>query len=138
MEIETQTLSRLSHLELRQYAGELNAIAGEDTRLFGSLLSSPVEVTVAAEKGICDDRFYEICLKSQGKYGKFVDVRHKVTQDLSAQSTNPNCWNLLTVLFDGVYVGDPEDVLYWRENQKKKILFPIQGLGKKVAEVKFV
>ena len=37
MNIDSKTLERLSNLELRQYAGELNAIVGKDRILFEEL-----------------------------------------------------------------------------------------------------
>jgi len=78
MQIYKQLLNRLSNLELNRYAGDLNALAGKDLALYNKLMESPVEVRVIAQRGICEDELYEICLSVQGKHKQFVNVRDGV------------------------------------------------------------
>jgi len=45
---------------------------------------------------------------------------------------------LLTVLFDGIYIGDPEDLLNYRKDSQAKIWYPTKGLGEKVDGIEFI
>jgi hypothetical protein len=129
-------LERLSGLQLREYAGDMYALTGADRRLYEKLIQVPIEVKVIAERGVCEDRLYDICLRAGGRW-TFVELRRYVMQELSrTHDVSENSgWILLSVLFDGIYVGDPEDLQHHRNGNKSKILYPIKGLGEKLAEV---
>ena len=135
MEVDNQTLERLSNLTLEEYAGNLAAFEGDDAETYVKLMESPVEVKVTAQKGTCEDNLYEICLKAQGKYKRFLDLRRKITTELVEEIKG---FNLMSVLFDGIYVGEPEDLLNHRNDSQAEILYPVEGFGEKIAEVIFV
>lgn len=137
MQIDPQALDRLSQLELEQYAGNLRAIQGDDRTLYEQLFEIPVSVKLTAQKGICDDSLYEICVKAQGGHESFLDLRRTVTKELGKKFDTPG-QNLLTISFNGIYVGDPEDLLNHRNGRPEGILYPTRGLGEKLAEVAFI
>jgi len=136
MKFDSQTLERLSLLDLRQYSGDLTAIGEEDRKLSNWLFELPVVVLATAQREVCEDPLYNICFGAQGEYSHFFNVRQRVMQELSRLANGPG-WNLLSVLFDGIYVGDPEDLLYHRCGEQKRILHTTKGLGEKLAEVTF-
>ncbi|MDI6721437.1 MAG: hypothetical protein QMD85_03535 [Candidatus Aenigmarchaeota archaeon] len=147
MKIDRQGLARLSNLELRQYAGDLNAISGADRRMYNELMESLAEMRLTADRGLCDDGLYEICASAQGWYEKFEDLRRAIvgryTKDANpfqkmADTGTVQSPCLLSVLFDGVYVGDMEDLLNYRDGTPSGIFYPVQGLGEKIAEVEFL
>ena len=137
MGINRETLERLSNLELRQYAGDLHAIIGKNRKLWTELSNAPVDVKMAASRGICEDKLYDICLSVQRKHETFSMLRHRIMEALSKKSETLG-FNLLTVLFDGIYVGEPEDLFHYRNNLSGRILYPTKGLGSKLAEVTFI
>lgn len=137
MNIDSKTLERLSNLELRQYAGELNAIVGKDRILFEELNESSVEVVMIAPREICDDRLYDICLSMHKKHEMFFMLRHRILDKLSKKYEELKA-HLLTVLFDGIYVGEPEDLFNYRNGRQTRILYPTKGLGSKLADVTFI
>lgn len=137
MTTDSQTLERLSNLELCQYAGDLGAIQEEDRGLYEKLTESPVEVVVTGGSGVCDDWLYEICLGVEGQYDTFLEVRKIVQDELRGVVGGPG-WNLLTVSFNGIYVGEPEDLLNYRNGRTKSILYQTTGIGKKVADITFL
>ncbi len=137
MNPDSQTLERLSNLSLRQYSGDLAAIRGEDRQLHAQLMESPVEMRVIAQPGVCEEELYEICLQAIGRYPRFIDLRWRITRELSAKFEPPR-WNLLSILFDGIFVGEPEDLLNHRNGNPSGVLYPTKGLGTKIAEVIFL
>ena len=58
-------------------------------------------------------------------------------RELLARSHSPG-FSILTLIFYGIYVGDPEDLIIHRKGIKGRILYPTKGLGEKLAEVKFI
>lgn len=136
--ITSETLERLSNLDLQQYAGNLEALRETDRLIYERLMHSPVEVKVTAQREGVDRGLYEACLELQGSCVKFEELRRKAMMMLSRRSHSPVGWNLLSVLFNGIYIGDPEDLLNYRTGRQEGILYPVEGLGKKVAEVRFV
>jgi len=132
-----EVLKRLSMLDLKRYAGNLNVLKKDDARLYEQLMTSPVNVKVVADKGICEDKLHEICQRSQGKHETFRSLRQKI-EDQLFKIQHSLGWNLLTVSFDGIFVGEPEDLLNHRDGRQEGIMYPIKGLGEKIAEVEFV
>lgn len=137
MQVDKEILERLSGLELKQYAGDLRAIEGEDRILYERLFELPVEVRIVAHVGVCGDRLYQICNKFQGRHRSFEELRHQVVARLSTEFAPPG-WNRLSVLFDGMYVGEPEDLLNYKQGNREGILNPIKGLGEKIAKITFI
>ncbi len=137
MPIDVRELRRLSNLELSKYAGELDALEGDDEMLVAILACSPLETKVVADKGICDAKLYKIGLQVQGEYETFAELRRKVMDKLS-QTFQPPAWNLLSVLFDGIYIGEPEDLYNFRAGESQGIIYHIKGLGTKLADVRFL
>ncbi len=137
MKIVKEDLERLSGLELRQYAGDLKAIRGKDIVLYDILMKNSVEVKIIAERGVCSDKLYDICIDLQGRHGKFVHLRRRTMNMLSQEFKGPGS-NLLSILFDGVYIGEPEDLLNYRNKNRSGILYPTKGFGEKLAEVNFL
>lgn len=141
------TLERLSNLELRQYAGNLNAISGEDATIYDMLVESPIKIKVTAQRGICEDELYDICLSLEGRHDRFIDVRHAIIESYIKKISPMQKMRdtgvaqspcLLSMLFDGIYVGDSEDLLNYRNNNQAGILYNTKGLGAKLAEVTFI
>ena len=57
---------------------------------------------------------------------------------LMKQADGPG-WNLVSVLFDGIYVGEPEDIHNYRiSSGRTSLLYPVKGFGVKIADVKFI
>ena len=137
MDFSEANLRRLSNLEISRYAGELDSIQGEDGRLVELLARTPVEMTMIAESGVCDEKLYEICRKKVGRHDSFALLREKIVCDL-AERLEPPAWNLLSVLLDGIYVGDPEDVYNLRSGEPNQVMYNLKGIGTKLAEVRFV
>jgi len=135
--ITQKDLEKLSQLELELYAGNLRAFKGEDIKKRAILLNLPVKVEVTAGRGICDDTLYEICLKLRGKHKTFSDLRIKATDYCLQYFRYKIEWNLLSVLFDGIYAGEPEDLLNYRRGEGE-IFYPIKGLGRKIADILYL
>jgi len=141
---DKKLLEKLGNLELECYAGVLSALRGYE-EVYHRLFKEPVEVKVVAPREACDERLYEICLRAQGKHDKFMDLRHKVVGELGGMAQDPG-WNFLTVSFDGLYIGEPEDLVRHRADADVKTLnpqifmplYPVKGLGIKAAEVTFL
>ena len=108
MDLNEELLQKLSDLELELYSANISDL-GELDYLRENLLNTPVEMKVTAEKGICEDQLYDICLKYQGEHDSLATLRLSIANELANQFAPPG-WNMLSVLFDGVYVGDPEDL----------------------------
>ncbi len=137
MPVDTEALDRLSQLELEQYAGNLRAIQGEDRNIYERLFELPVIVKVIAERGTCEDELYDICVRAERNYVRFLDLRRDITRELAEKFDTPG-QNLLTVLFNGIYVGESEDLLNFRKSRPEGIIYPTKGLGEKLAEITFI
>lgn len=137
MQIDSKELRRLSNLEISRYAGQLDAIRGKDEILVGLLAETPVEVVMVAEEGVCNGTLYNICKRRTGRHKSFALLRGEVIGEL-AQRFEPPCWNLLSVLFDGIYVGEPEDLYNLRAGEPQGVIYNLKGLGTKLADVKFL
>jgi len=107
METNPEVLRRLDDLELQRYAGEIKTFPDREESLYQELMMSPVKVKVTAPIEVCAARFYQFCLNVQGEYDDFKQVRLKVSQE-SMQEFDRMA---LSVLFEGIYEGDPEDVM---------------------------
>ena len=138
MRIDRKTLERLAYLDLKLYAGDLGAFIKEDYELREALMVSPVEVKLISARDICDDSLYTVVERFVGRYEKFQDLRYGLTKELIATLPVPAGYNLLTSLFNGIYIGDPEDVLNFRLQRGDKIMYPVKGLGEKLADVIFL
>jgi|SRR3989338_4510316 len=137
MNSDSQTLERLSDLDLRQYSGDLSAIRGEDRQLHARLMESPVEMRVTAQPEVCVEELYRICLSAIGRYPKFIDLRQMIMGELAAKFETSG-WNLLSILFNGIFVGEPKDLLNHRNGNPSRVLYPTKGLGAKIAELRFL
>ncbi|MEN9626272.1 MAG: hypothetical protein RL557_600 [archaeon] len=141
MAVDHGTLERLSNLDLRVYVGDTNAIRGEDKRLYEQLMQTSVEVIMPSEAGMsqqgtCEEPLYQICLGAQGVYNAFIDARQHVMGKLLREISGPG-FNLLSILFEGIYVGEPEDLLNYRNGNSAGIRYPTKGLGNKLAAIRF-
>lgn len=136
-QLRNRTLAAMSKLLLEFYSGNLYAFGVSSRRLNEQLKKQPVEVSVIAEKGACENELYHICKEAEGKYEKFSDLTRKITEALAKGEVRPS-WNLLSVLFDGIYVGEPEDLRNYRNGETASIIYPTKGLGEKIARIKFL
>ncbi|MBI4159360.1 hypothetical protein HY500_03840 [Candidatus Woesearchaeota archaeon] len=137
MNPDSQTLERLSYLNLMEYSGDLFAIRGEDRQLYSKLMESPVEMIVTAQPEVCVEEIYRICSGAVGGYRRFIDLRQRIMRELAAKFETPG-WCLLSVLFNGIFVGEPEDLLNHRNGNPSRVLYPTKGLGAKIAELSFL
>ena len=137
MQIDPKTLDRLSQLDLEQYAGNFRAIQRNDNVLYNQLFEIPVNVRLTASRGVCENCLYDICVEAQGNHESFRDLRRKIDSSLAKRLESPR-WQLLTVSFNGVYIGNPEDLLNFRKSRSEGIIYPTKGLGEKLAEVTFI
>ena len=73
--MEIDKLEKLSNLELRKCVRDVNGVSKEDidlyVELYNKLLKSPVEVNITAQRGLCEDHLYELCLSLQGRYKEY-------------------------------------------------------------------
>ena len=134
MEITPSTLAVVSNLELRRYAGDLEAIDEYHQTLLNELSQLPVRVEITAPRGICEDELYGLVLRTHASYQRFSDLRIEVCDN----SLNSRAIIMLSVLFDGIYVGEPEDLLHFRRGERREIMYPTKGLGAKLADVRFI
>lgn len=136
--INYKTLKRLGDLELRRYAGDLTTIIEEDRALYEKLLRSPIEIKMTAPKGICDDKLYEICSSVVGKHERFSIARIKLINNYAKETGELDKLCLLSMLVNGIYIGHPLDLLNYKNNKPQEIIYPIKGLGQKIAEINFL
>jgi hypothetical protein len=141
MILDSALLKRLSTCELRVYAGQLDALCAEDLAISNSLKVQPVVVNMTQPRLGCDERLYDICAEMAGSHKTFLELRQRVMNSLVSKARffgNYNGWNLLTVAFDGIQLGDSKDLLKRRiYGEGLKPLYPIEGFGLKLAEVRF-
>jgi len=136
MQVSDETLKRLSHLDLKQYAGDLRAITGDDREIYEQLMSSPIDVRVTKNRVICATKLYDICCDLEGAHDEFRILRRIATDRLMKEFSGLGR-NLLSVLFHGIYIGEAGDLLNnWEEN-RKRILYPTRGFSQRVAEISF-
>jgi len=128
------TLKRLEGLELDSYAGNLEALQ-KDREEYVGLTEQPVEVKIVGAPGVCEAWLYNICSGAEGQYERFIELRERVQGELLKFAKGPG-WNLLTVGFTGIYVGEPEDLHNLRNGGN--ILYQTRGLGRKMADVTFL
>ncbi len=138
-----RSLQELSQLELECYAGKTDArdvAASAEHRL---VMEKPATMRVTAKPDVVPEAIYEICKRLEGSYTSLLALRNAVfvtymEQCLSLEDPTPRSPVGITVLPDGVYAGDPEDIYYQREQEENflgRIRYPIKGLGEKIAEV---
>jgi hypothetical protein len=134
-------LAVLNALQLEYYAGNTNLGSREEWALYHQLHSEPVQVETVTPtplyapllKGIVS----EIAKKS--RYSSFKELKLDVFQRTSLIINNPlDLGSSLTVLFGGIYIGDPEDVRNFFHNPESSSLYPVKGLGSKVINVVFI
>ena len=130
-------VQKLGMFDLRLYAGDLTALQGEEARMHEALMMHPVVVRVTASPGVCDADLYDIVKEVEGRHDRFEIVRQTVMGRLAKDSEKGSGWNLLAVLFEGIYVADPEDLLNRRLGREYAILHRVKGFGEKVAEIDF-
>src|SRR3989344_8646168 len=123
------TLRRLSNLELRQYAGDLDALMGDNRNLFEKIARDPVSVRLIVEDGDINPDFYAVIKDLEGKYPSFIELRRKTIKLLATRFDGLG-WNSLTCLFDGVFIGEAEDLWFHREDRGTS-MYPVEDLGKK-------
>jgi len=147
--IDAKTLRDLSALQLDVYAGNIGKIFGEDGIIEKKLTETPVRAKVIAQEKDCDAGLYRVGLEIQGEYKSFKELRRAVVRHLQQLPSVPGSrvpglnipispeWNLISVLFDGIYIGEPEDLLnHWTGTGN--IFTDIKGLGEKLAEIEFL
>ena len=139
METDEKTLQRLSTLALTlRYKRDAEVMKEEDENLYHALLDSSVRVQVIADKNACEDSLYAICSSLQGTHEKFTDVRTLLGKQFYQARRLTSEERLLSVLFDGIYVGHPEDLLQIRNGHDEEVLYPVKGLGEKMADIIFL
>ena len=139
MIVSAEELRKLDALGLKEYAGDTAALHGEERKTYDALMKTPVDVRLIAEEGVCHDSLYRICRDAEGIYISFGALRRHVDSQLTAERRYYMLnWRMLSVLFGGIYVGDPEDLLNHRAGIERGILYPTRGLGKKVSHVRFL
>ena len=138
MNVDLSILRRLNALELESYAGKEPLITQEDLELREQLYQLPTKLTL-----VQPSPEYPLELKrivttyaEQDRHEKFIRMREKIMRDLMEKTSTPS--NLLTVLFGGIYVGEPEDFRNYILNSQSELLYPVQGFGQKVANIEFI
>ena len=133
---DEDTIKRISELALQVHAGNLQALAGRDLEIYCRLSKLPVSVKITTRKGTCEDLVYDICFKAQGRYESFHYLKGKINGEVADIMNHPTA-RLLTVLPDGIFVGEARDLKDFRRDPKAKLVYPIVGVGEKLAEVWF-
>ena len=132
--MDTLVKEKLNKYELANYSGNFSELEKGYAEIYLRLVNSSVRVRLLDDVD-ADEGLIEICRKLEGRYEAFYMVREKAMEML-AEGKRKIGWNLLTVLFDGIYIGDPEDI--WNLRNGKKPLYSVDGLGKKIAEINFL
>ncbi len=161
--MDSKLIDELSGLELRAIDGETNALAVFMIADYKHLMRSPVQVVVSDAAGI-DADLQDMVKQLAGDYIQFSHLRQKTNTLLHERSKTkgPLGWMALTTLFNGIYVGDASDILRVRNGVPPLDFGQVQatsimhkeghtyitraegayhapsGIGKKVAEVKFM
>ncbi len=135
MTIAEEEISRLTRLELALYADRPVPISIEDNRLFEQLKASPIEVVVDNRRNGYAPELHALVSRLAGQYPDFMDLRVMVSREL-AQLGNGFA---LSVTYDGVYIGKPHDLYFHLSHEEPEMpVSHFKGLGKKVADVRFI
>lgn len=147
MQIDQATIDCLSDLELELYTGNSFDGIKKEREIRNKLHRLPVRIKVNLGESFCDDLLYRICKglasrefttiqELKGRLGSLsMSVIPQLDTSNWVQKIAPT---LFTTLFNGVYVGEPEDVYNHRKGNKSKIWHPVKGLGLKIAEIEFL
>ena len=140
MAVGNETIAKLSELSLEEYDGNLDAVLKQgDKKTYENLMYSPVRITLNRQGDICEGRLYEIVASMSGEHTTFEHVRREMDNRLLQKLERiPSDWRLITVLFEGIYIGDPQDLLNHRLNNGEAISYPIKGFGEKIASIEFL
>ena len=105
----------LSDLELRAMDGQSDAFSVFQNPDYQRLFGSPVQVLPIGLDGV-DVDLARIVESIGGAHVRFEYVRHEVQSRLLERCRERGTpgWMALTVLFNGIYVGDASDILLVR------------------------
>ncbi len=133
-----EKLRKLSMIDLQAYAGDTVAqkICRKDQLFFHLRFNVPVQLKPIINISDCDAGLYNICVGLKNEYTNFDSVRKAVEEGLG-KVVQDIPFDRLTVLFEGIFIGNPEDVLDQRTG-KSEVMYPMKGLGTKAVEVKFL
>lgn len=134
MPVDTDVLEDLSREELEVYSGNSSARTPESRKRWESLMCSPVRMKVCAGRDECDENLWDLCLRMQGRHEQFMDLRVKINDELMKRYPQ----FMLTVVFDGVYIGEPEDLRNLRAENGQRVMYEVKGFGRKVGDIEFV
>lgn len=136
--MDAERIKFLSDLDLAIYAGEVDAITPRNIRLTSEPMNAPGEVRIVAEQGVCEEKLYRIISELTGRHEKFIYLKRAVVNSLMKQAAGPG-WNFISVLFDGIYIGEPEDVYNHRKSSgNSSPVYFVRGFGVKIADVEFI
>jgi hypothetical protein len=102
-------------------------------KLMNNLYTLPVNVNVVADTESFDPDLHLVLLDLKSLYPTYVDLR----RDVSDRCLNAFKVDMLSVLYDGIYAGNPEDLYNFREGNNTEIEHPVEGLGLKLADINF-
>ncbi len=140
-QLPPEELTRLSNLELEVYATGSNEHIGlADLVLMEQLNQTRVAIHTNQVQGSCADILHKIGVTNGGIYPSFIQARQAIVASLVAH-LQPPAWNMLSVVYDGIYVGDPEDMYEYRKAPISGSFTPayqVVGFGIRLGEVIFL
>jgi hypothetical protein len=136
MNINPKTLEKLSAVTLLSYAGIPSALSLDERRIMNLLSKVPVVVNPLEFVEGFDNELYNIAFGLQGRHDNLMDLRASADHALMDRYPGPG-FRRLSILFDGIYLGEPEDLLNFRKGNPREVMYEIRGLGSKVSDIIF-
>ncbi|MBI3334088.1 hypothetical protein HYZ97_01250 [Candidatus Pacearchaeota archaeon] len=138
MELSSGEIEQVNKSILDMYTGriEIERLPKEFLPIFERMHKLPVNMALAESIGI-DSRLVKLIRANQGIHSSYDKLKCKLNVKLMDLFPGPG-FTRLTMLYNGVYVGEPEDFLAYLEDRSEDILYPLEGLGKKVGDVVFI
>jgi len=144
MQITRELLDKLSYLHLKEYAKQIDKLDRVMELFNSALMNRSVNVKKVMPIDYCDRGLYGLALEAQrdGPFMNFAEMRTFFHTGLSRVYAEPLPSPLppyirLSILPNGIWVGQPDDLLAYLEERREDIKHNEKGLGKKLAEVIF-
>ena len=135
---ETLTLRLLAQKELAIYAGS----NPQDCyiNVLGALWHAPITISINKLPSHLSQDIKEYLPSLARRHEHFMDARKSLLHFLAARQ-NPNCpnpgYNCVSMLVNGIFDAEPEDLFAMWENRQKDILYASHAKGDKIADVTF-
>jgi hypothetical protein len=138
MQITKDLLNKLGYLHLVSYNGKPVDLDQIEDVIHQALIKQPLNVR--AVHGVeCDPALLNVVqeVEKKGEYSKFFDMKEDIVTGLNGITSPVPFHHRLSVLPNGIFIGEPYDIIAQISNQEERIRFPEKGLGFRLGEVVF-